>query len=168
MIIDNTEELPSDYRLHCISELLKYKVCKSFELARNMEDIIFEFCFTKNDMNYMNPRPAYLYQEKMIEVTKHFMNQYWNRKELLRLLCQSFQQQDETTTTTTTTKVTDDEDNQDNEDNEDNNNEDGLIKCKFCKSSKYVNFYEKQTRSADEPATLFIECTKCNKKWRQY
>ena len=162
MILDNTEELSSEYRLHCLSELLKYKVCKSFQQARNIEDIIFEFCFTKNDMNYMNPRPPYLYQEKMIEVTKHFMHKKdCNHKQLLRLLCQPFQQEYETTTTTTTTTTK-------GTDNGDNDDEDGLIKCKFCKSSKYVSFYEKQTRSADEAATLFIECAKCNKKWRQY
>jgi len=38
-------------------------------------------------------------------------------------------------------------------------------KCKRCKSTD-VYSYEKQTRSADEGATRFYECTKCGLKWR--
>lgn len=38
------------------------------------------------------------------------------------------------------------------------------IKCKKCKTKNVFN-YEKQTRSADEPATQFYVCLKCNYKW---
>lgn len=38
-------------------------------------------------------------------------------------------------------------------------------KCKRCKSTN-VYSYEKQTRSADEGATRFYECTNCGLKWR--
>ena len=43
--------------------------------------------------------------------------------------------------------------------------EDGLLQCGRCKSRK-VKYHEMQTRSADEPATLFCHCTKCNNRWR--
>ena len=41
----------------------------------------------------------------------------------------------------------------------------GLMPCRFCKSKKTISF-EKQTRSSDEAATLFINCLECNKNFR--
>ena len=38
--------------------------------------------------------------------------------------------------------------------------EDGMFKCSKCKSMK-TTYVEKQTRSADEPMTLFITCRMC-------
>ena len=40
-----------------------------------------------------------------------------------------------------------------------------LFTCKKCKSKK-CTYYEMQTRSADEPATIFITCLDCGKNWR--
>ena len=37
--------------------------------------------------------------------------------------------------------------------------------CKKCKS-KRCTYYELQTRSADEPATIFITCLDCDKRWK--
>ena len=37
--------------------------------------------------------------------------------------------------------------------------------CSKCKSKK-CTYYEMQTRSADEPATIFITCLDCGKNWR--
>lgn len=42
----------------------------------------------------------------------------------------------------------------------------GFFKCGKCKS-KYTEFYEMQTRSADEPMTAFITCLNCGKQWKQ-
>ena len=42
--------------------------------------------------------------------------------------------------------------------------EEGLIPCPKCKSKK-VRTTQVQTRSADEPATLFNYCTICKNKW---
>jgi transcription elongation factor S-II len=40
-----------------------------------------------------------------------------------------------------------------------------IYTCKGCKKNEcYV--YELQTRSADEPMTIFITCVNCGKKWR--
>ena len=40
-----------------------------------------------------------------------------------------------------------------------------IYTCKSCKKNEcYV--YELQTRSADEPMTIFITCINCGKKWR--
>lgn len=39
-----------------------------------------------------------------------------------------------------------------------------LVKCRKCGSSE-VSWEEKQTRSADEAATLFCVCTKCKNRW---
>jgi len=33
--------------------------------------------------------------------------------------------------------------------------------------SRETDYYEMQTRSADEPMTIFITCLKCNHRWRQ-
>lgn len=40
-----------------------------------------------------------------------------------------------------------------------------LYKCSKCKKRKCVT-EEKQTRAADEPATIFVECLECGNKWR--
>lgn len=41
----------------------------------------------------------------------------------------------------------------------------GQFKCPRCKGSN-TDYYEKQTRSADEPMTVFNECLDCGKRWR--
>lgn len=42
---------------------------------------------------------------------------------------------------------------------------DGILKCR-CGSMK-TSYYEMQTRSADEPMTVFAKCHKCGVKWKQ-
>lgn len=42
----------------------------------------------------------------------------------------------------------------------------GVERCKRCGSNEVV-FAEKQTRSADEPTTVFIRCVQCGNRWRQ-
>jgi transcription elongation factor S-II len=42
----------------------------------------------------------------------------------------------------------------------------GMYTCKCCKSSHTV-FNAVQTRSADEPMTIFITCMACNNRWRE-
>lgn len=39
-------------------------------------------------------------------------------------------------------------------------------KCPRCRNDE-ATYYEKQTRSADEPMTYFITCTACGKTWKQ-
>ena len=41
-----------------------------------------------------------------------------------------------------------------------------LFKCRKCKHNICV-YHEQQTRSADEPSTLFISCTNCGNRWKQ-
>jgi DNA-directed RNA polymerase subunit M/transcription elongation factor TFIIS len=38
--------------------------------------------------------------------------------------------------------------------------------CYKCKKNK-CTYFEKQTRSADEPMTLFVTCNNCGNKWKQ-
>lgn len=40
-----------------------------------------------------------------------------------------------------------------------------MFTCRKCKSKK-CTYYELQTRSADEPATIFITCLDCGKHWK--
>ena len=40
------------------------------------------------------------------------------------------------------------------------------FKCGKCQQRKCV-YYQKQTRSADEPMTVFITCTNCDHEWRE-
>lgn len=40
------------------------------------------------------------------------------------------------------------------------------FRCSGCKK-KMCSYYELQTRSADEPMTIFIKCLSCGKQWKQ-
>jgi len=40
-----------------------------------------------------------------------------------------------------------------------------MFTCKKCKSNR-CTYYELQTRSADEPSTIFITCLDCGKRWK--
>lgn len=40
-----------------------------------------------------------------------------------------------------------------------------MFTCRKCKSKK-CTYYEMQTRSADEPATIFVTCLDCGKNWK--
>jgi transcription elongation factor S-II len=37
--------------------------------------------------------------------------------------------------------------------------------CRKCKSKK-CNYYQQQTRSADEPITTFVTCLECGNRWK--
>eukprot|EP00501_MAST-03F_sp_TOSAG23-6_P001845 GSMAST32.ASY1.ANO1.1923.1 assembled CDS len=41
----------------------------------------------------------------------------------------------------------------------------GLFKCRRCHKWKTTN-YQKQTRCADEPMTVFVQCLNCGNRWR--
>jgi len=41
----------------------------------------------------------------------------------------------------------------------------GVFKCKRCKSNS-TDYYQLQTRSADEPMTTFVTCTSCFYRWK--
>ena len=43
---------------------------------------------------------------------------------------------------------------------------DGMLQCKKC-GSKKTSYYELQTRSADEPMTVFARCHECPNRWKQ-
>jgi transcription elongation factor S-II len=40
-----------------------------------------------------------------------------------------------------------------------------MFTCRKCRS-KRCTYYELQTRSADEPATIFVTCLDCGKNWK--
>ena len=40
-----------------------------------------------------------------------------------------------------------------------------IFTCRKCKSNK-CSFYQLQTRSADEPMTIFVTCLNCGKRWK--
>jgi DNA-directed RNA polymerase subunit M/transcription elongation factor TFIIS len=42
----------------------------------------------------------------------------------------------------------------------------GIFECPKCHSTN-TDYYTLQTRSADEPATIFVECLSCNKNFRR-
>ena len=41
----------------------------------------------------------------------------------------------------------------------------GLFRCGRCKSYK-TTYYQMQTRSADEPMTVFVTCHNCDTRWK--
>ena len=46
-----------------------------------------------------------------------------------------------------------------------NSNKEGFFKCHKC-GSKKTNFFQMQTRGADEPMTNFVNCLNCGKRWK--
>ena len=44
--------------------------------------------------------------------------------------------------------------------------EESLLMCGKCKQHK-VDYYQKQTRGADEPMTCFCTCLNCGHRWKQ-
>ncbi|CAM9370242.1 unnamed protein product [Chrysoparadoxa australica] len=44
-------------------------------------------------------------------------------------------------------------------------NQVGMFECHRCKSRR-TDFFQQQTRSADEPMTVFVTCEACGYKWR--
>lgn len=40
-----------------------------------------------------------------------------------------------------------------------------MFTCRKCKSNK-CNYYQMQTRSADEPMTTFVSCISCGARWK--
>lgn len=46
------------------------------------------------------------------------------------------------------------------------NTEGGEFTCSRCKGTK-TSHYSMQTRSSDEPMTVFITCLTCRKRWRE-
>ena len=43
--------------------------------------------------------------------------------------------------------------------------EEGMFVCGRCKK-RTTTYYQQQTRSADEPMTVFVNCTTCGNKWK--
>jgi len=39
--------------------------------------------------------------------------------------------------------------------------------CSGCKKKSKCDYYQLQTRSADEPMTTFFTCLECDKKWKR-
>lgn len=44
--------------------------------------------------------------------------------------------------------------------------QEGVIECPRCGSTETL-YYEKQSRSADEAATIYCRCKKCGKAWKE-
>ena len=42
------------------------------------------------------------------------------------------------------------------------------LRCSKCEKITDVEYWELQTRSADESATRFFRCTECETTWREY
>jgi DNA-directed RNA polymerase subunit M/transcription elongation factor TFIIS len=38
--------------------------------------------------------------------------------------------------------------------------------CSACKKKSNCDYYQMQTRSADEPMTTFVTCLECDKRWK--
>ena len=57
------------------------------------------------------------------------------------------------------------EDVNDDDDNDDDDDDDAaMIRCRHCGGRAF--WQQRQTRSADEPMTIFATCSKCRSSWR--
>jgi transcription elongation factor S-II len=41
-----------------------------------------------------------------------------------------------------------------------------FLYCSRCKKKSNCDYYQLQTRSADEPMTTFVTCLECDRKWK--
>ena len=41
-----------------------------------------------------------------------------------------------------------------------------IMWCSSCKKKTKCDYYQMQTRSADEPMTTFVTCLECDRKWK--
>jgi DNA-directed RNA polymerase subunit M/transcription elongation factor TFIIS len=41
-----------------------------------------------------------------------------------------------------------------------------ILYCKMCKKKSQCDYYQMQTRSADEPMTTFVTCSECSSRWK--
>lgn len=41
-----------------------------------------------------------------------------------------------------------------------------MMNCRTCKKQTKCDYYQMQTRSADEPMTTFVTCLECHKRWK--
>jgi transcription elongation factor S-II len=47
-----------------------------------------------------------------------------------------------------------------------NKNASIVMRCSSCKKQTNCDYYEMQTRSADEPMTTFVTCLECDRRWK--
>lgn len=154
------EKLTSSFRLHCVRELQNQVDGMSFEKARAVEQHIFDVSFHQNLNYFVTEEPKFAYKEMLIDATHRLLQNphLVNGSVLYMLYDGSYEPQD---------TAAEPQDEEEMEKEETQTEDDGLIMCQRCNSSLYVSFYTRQTRSADEAATVFVSCSKCRSKWRQ-
>lgn len=92
----------------------------------------------KRDNSLVNMKPRDLINTHVWDLAPHIWEPVKKKVDLMR----------------DTMKITCDEDNE------------GMYTCKKCKS-KNTTFITLQTRSADEPMTIYITCQECENHWKE-
>lgn len=127
-----------------MSRVSREEIRKTYPFLKTIEQSIFERYYSVTD-EYLYEIYELVHYSKQIprkQLYKEFKNGYfgWNNEEYLPF--------------------------HDEEKEEDEGCGGGILTCRACKSDK-VYTYNKQTRSADEGATVFAHCSECGKKWRE-
>ena len=165
--IDNPEE----FRTNVFNKL--YELIKNEEFSRKLEEGVYEFAEKEANslklvIKWDNPHFTQLYTDRIRSIYMNLKNEdlvsHINSGEITgeSLACMTHQEmnpqqwkelidkkrkRDENKYTNNTQASTD------------------MFTCRKCKS-KRCTYYELQTRSADEPATIFITCLDCGKNWK--
>lgn len=166
-----TIEEPEVFRQNLVNKL--NNVINNIEISRNLENGILDYAskeanILKIIIKWENPHFAQLYIDRMRSVYMNLKNE-----QLLKRLV------DGEIKAETLAHMTHQEMNPEHwkvlidkkmkrDANKYTNNAQAstdMFTCRKCKS-KRCTYYELQTRSADEPATIFITCLDCGKNWK--
>jgi transcription elongation factor S-II len=164
-------ENPDEFRENVVNKL--HDVIKNKEISTNLESAIFEFA--KKEANTLkliikwdNPYFTQLYTDhlrsiyinlKNDELLEHLISGEITGETLANMTHQEMNPQQWKELIDTKRK---------RDENRYTNNAQAstdMFTCRKC-ISKRCTYYELQTRSADEPATIFITCLDCGKNWK--
>lgn len=164
-IYEKFYKLLKEYKSECEFDLQK--------MALNIEKSIFNFCVINSNIKEWNYMFNVYYINAAVRVyTNLNPNSYLKNKNLMNLLLSKEIKEYDIVFFDSKDMFTEryDEIIQEYNNNlpkytEEVEQPDGMHFCGRCKSYK-TTYYQLQTRSADEPMTTFVSCTKCNNRWK--
>jgi len=132
---------------YAIKEATRQKIVKKWENPLFAQIYITRLKTIYHNLNTLSPVMEQLKSKEITPQSVAFMTHQEFRPDQWRELIEKKMKRDASKYTDNTQASTD------------------IFTCKKCRS-KRCTYYELQTRSADEPATIFVTCLDCGKHWK--